>query len=358
MSFKKEWDSASKPDLRELDRKNPNKVLDESGNAYLDLLVAENAPLSKIKKWVARGADINQTNNYNVSAVLRSIGLADKETVKYLLSIPTQPPILDKADENYGMAAIHCAVLRGEKEVLDLVLKAGADKDATLRAKNKMTPLHMAIDLDFPQLIAPLIEAGADVNAYSPKEKTPLHLAAEKGYSECVRELLKQGADYNKVPLVEMGVTPLHMSIKNDHVEATRLLLENGSDPNLGYKVDNKSYEFHVPPLNHAAIFNSPNVIPLLVEYGAVVDARDNTDYRFTPLMEAAHHGFEHVVYKLLDRGANPFLQNHEGLTPQEISRNENNHGTSRILEEAEDLLRSKFYPPKVTNKTSGAPKP
>jgi uncharacterized protein len=76
-------------------------------------------------------------------------------------------------------------------------------------------------------------------------------------------------------------------------------LLRQDADPN---EADESGWS----ALHAAAVFDHPEIVTLLLEAGAAVDARD--DQGFTPLLNAAKAGAA-VVAALLDAGADPMAQ-------------------------------------------------
>ena len=77
-------------------------------------------------------------------------------------------------------------------------------------------------------------------------------------------------------------------AVIGNHFHTVKRLLENGADPN--YFED----EAHIRPLHFAALYNSPDVVPLLVMAGA--DLHATTEYEDTPLMIAQRHDHQEVV--------------------------------------------------------------
>jgi ankyrin repeat protein len=73
--------------------------------------------------------------------------------------------------------------------------------------------------------------------------------------------------------------------------------------------------------LHWAAMTNHPEVIPVLVEAGASVDATD--EFNYTPLMYAStiDFGDAEVVKALLKAGADPKIRNDQGRTALEQAR-------------------------------------
>jgi ankyrin repeat protein len=141
--------------------------------------------------------------------------------------------------------------------------------------------------------------------------------AVSKADADRVQELLAQGVDPNiqdkadNAPLAHAAwqeISTEDQKIANDKIIAT--LLKAGADPNRANK--NKQ-----SPLMHAVARNKINIVKLLLDSGADVDAQDNTGG--TPLLYAAYQDFldskhqekvinNEIVKILLAAGANPNL--------------------------------------------------
>ena len=129
-----------------------------------------------------------------------------------------------------GMSALHWAAERGDAEMVDALVHAGAAVDAVTRIGH-YTPLHVASTGGHASVIEGLAEAGADVSAAaSTTGVTPLHLAAAAGSADAVTALLDRGADVDARERA-WGQTPLMFAAARDRVEAIRVLLERGADP-------------------------------------------------------------------------------------------------------------------------------
>ncbi|WP_300365563.1 ankyrin repeat domain-containing protein [Brachyspira sp.] len=65
-------------------------------------------------------------------------------------------------------------------------------------ADNKISCLHLAVQIDNADVVAALISKGANVNAINDRGVSPLHTAIIKNQSEdIIKVLLDNGADYN-----------------------------------------------------------------------------------------------------------------------------------------------------------------
>jgi len=139
--------------------------------------------------------------------------------------------VAKKADVNApqgdGATALHWAVFRGQKDLLDVLLKAGANPKAANRAGS--TPLWLAsINGDAP-MIQSLLDAGADPNERLPLGRTPLMAAARTGTVEAMAVLIDRGADVNARETLR-GTTPLMWAADEGHEAAAQLLIRRGAD--------------------------------------------------------------------------------------------------------------------------------
>ena len=161
-------------------------------------------------------------------------------------------------DKQSGTTALEHAVLNGNRELVQLLLSAGADVntknsagetllmmldgDATndliwdlLNAGAKVnsrdnegnTPLLAATHVDSPELIKTLLDAGADVNARNKKGETALMNAAAEGNVNVVRVLILAGSEINA--LDEKGQNALFYATDSSHTAAIRLLRAHGA---------------------------------------------------------------------------------------------------------------------------------
>ena len=125
---------------------------------------------------------------------------------------------------------LHWAAERGDVEVVEVLVHAGAAVDAATRIGH-YTPLHVASTVGQTAVIERLIKAGADVTAAtSTSGVTPLHLAAASGSPAAVAALLDHGADVDAREGA-WGQTPLIFAAARDRVDVVRTLLERGADP-------------------------------------------------------------------------------------------------------------------------------
>jgi hypothetical protein len=156
----------------------------------------------------------------------------------------------------------------------------------------KLTPLHQAILRRKPDIVALLLDAGADLNAPDNANRTPLSMAVERGDATIVTLLLARHADATRRD--RTGWTALHHAAAKNQIEIARLLLDAGVDPNA------------------------------LSELGG------------TPLHEAAAGASAAMVQLLLTRGANPAIRSKPGVTALDLAREFKNTAAIEVLEKQE----------------------
>ena len=132
------------------------------------------------------------------------------------------------------------------------------------------------------------------------KEIRPLQIklleAAEQGNVEQVKKLIDQGVNSNARWGV-IALTPLIFAVKSGSLEVVRYLLEHGADVN--------SLAFHAlaykgwSALHEAAYKNHPEIVKLLLKYGA--DPYLKANKKFTALDLAKQRGYQEV-YNILQK--------------------------------------------------------
>ncbi|CAG0922616.1 unnamed protein product [Notodromas monacha] len=92
----------------------------------------------------------------------------------------------------------------------------------------------------------------------------------------------------------------------------------------------NRGNEYGQTPLHKAAISGKPDVVSVLVQSGASIDAKDA--FGSTPLHVACQFNRPHVVHVLLELGANDTITDSFGATPLQRCKDLNNLECERAL--------------------------
>jgi ankyrin repeat protein len=166
----------------------------------------------------------------NDAPVAEAAMAGDRDTVRSLLK---QGQDVNAAMGD-GMTALHWAAKKGDVELAQMLLYAGANVKAMTRLGG-YTPIIMASETGNAQMIDMLIKAGADAKVATTNGTTPLMLAAVSGRADAVKMLLAAGADPNAAESAR-GETALMFAANYNRVDSIKALLEGGAS----YKVTTK----------------------------------------------------------------------------------------------------------------------
>ncbi|KAL8817309.1 MAG: hypothetical protein Q9223_003831 [Gallowayella weberi] len=209
-------------------------------------------------------------------------------------------PDLASWDVKAGINPLHLVAFFGLDQVLVKLLPIHSTVDC--RDILNTTPLMYAAAGGHTSVVQSLLREGANPNLSCLRSSTALHRAIIYGHTETVRHLLNApGIDVNAIDTAS-GRTPLMLAIVNQRAESIPVILRTpGLDVNL-----------HTTPLMATALTlaasydNADFVRQILSHPDIEVNKRD---YWSTPLTTAAKAGYVSVVEALLDRGADPEIQ-------------------------------------------------
>jgi cytohesin len=196
------------------------------------------------------------------------------------------------------------AVLRGDRAVVERLVKGGADVNAA--NEYGATALFAASAGGRTAIVRLLLDAKADPNAALLSGETPLMAAIDDGHADVARLLVERGADVNRQE-TRGGQTALMWAAANRSPELVALLLERRADVRARSKG-------HFTALLFAAQQGDVESGRLLLQAGADVDERSGGD-RKTALMIATASGHVPFAGLLLERGADPNAADEGGFT-------------------------------------------
>ncbi len=235
----------------------------------------EDEKLERVKKFIARVADIN-------------------------------------AGDTWGYTWLHHACMNGEKKVAELLIAKGADVNA--KSVIGITPLHAAAGRGHRDIVEMLLNSKADVNARDDHDATPLWYAKNgvvysfdvfgrfrvnttarwnpenPGCKEVVELLVERGA-FEHAPTIY-----LHEAANAGLMEKVKSLIAEGADVNA---MDDR---LAGTPLHLAAYSGQKEVTEFLIAKGANVNARNKWDR--TPLHIALDQGHTEIAELLRKHGA------------------------------------------------------
>jgi cytohesin len=197
----------------------------------------------------------------------------------------------------------------GYAEVVSLLLAAGADPNAT-DAFNR-TALIYAENAGRSDIAAMLRARGASEAGLGDDR---LVEAMDRGDLVAAREAVRSGANPNARYTNRLGGRPAIINaVDQSSTEGVRMLLEAGADPNATDDLGSTA-------MHAAARVGSDETIRLLLRAGARPDVRDRNQW--TPLLQAAHSGRARAVEALIEGGAGIEEPAHDGATPLMIAAN------------------------------------
>ncbi len=240
-----------------------------------------------------------------------------------------------------------------------VMLPAGQPHTFEHREAAWATPLCYAIRSKDSAIVALLISRGAIIKPYSERF---LDYAASDERLEIAKLLLENGADPSKAPRIlddgseisalfkRYGIPPKDINAmgtggwpplvyacrgdNREHPDKVQELLDLGAD------IDVRNYKGKTA-LHYAAKAGFSEVINLLIEKGATVDATDNNGE--TPLFDAIRSRIKSgekqrmALEALLINGADPNLKNRKGLTPLQVAQRMRRADRDKVVE----LLRT-----------------
>jgi ankyrin repeat protein len=284
--------AGANPNLALLRGETPLMVASRSGNADV------------VEQLLAKGANANVHAARGQTALMWAVAQKHPDVVKVLLA--HRADIRARSDSwnevmavpPHGLLEYNRAVPHGGETALMFAMRVG--------------------DLASAQL---LVAAGADVNDHDAWGVSATVLAAHSGFRNIVEFLLEKGADPNQAAA---GFTALHEAIMRRDERMATVLLAYGADPNAPLQTwtptrrTSNDFNFALPlvgasPLWLAARFIEPNVMRLLVDYGADPLFVHHADYQTLGEAEGYEHHIEATTILMAATGmggrANAWIQ-------------------------------------------------
>ncbi len=236
--------------------------------------------------------------------------------------------------------AILQARIEGTLDHMKAQLKAAPEILTWDSGHHTGTLLQYALSKRDAELFAFLLDAGADPNHRNLAQgRGPLHTLAAMRWNgqDGLKLLIAAGADVNLSD--NDGLTPLHIAVQQGNVELINSLLAAGADPDLKNKAGGTPLTYAASHENFAVHLSRYDlIIQSLVQHGATINlfgaiALDDQEraamlldahpellndqsnhFSRTPLHVAVIRSRTGIVEMLLARGANPNLQDQNGM--------------------------------------------
>jgi ankyrin repeat protein len=233
--------------------------------------------------------------------------------------------------------SLHQAVLTGDRPAAQRLIRSGADVNAANRYG--VTPLLVAAQRGNAELIDLLLKAGASAKtaeAKLPEGQTLLMHASRTGNVASMKSLIAAGSNINARE-TRTGTTAAIWAATGNRAEAIRVLAEAGADLDVLSKVTSyphtqngvllsgleEGYSYvgqTVLPrggwsaVMFAAREGATDAVRALAESGANLNLTDPEGT--TALIVAVINGHYDVVSALIEKGADPNIADIKGMTP------------------------------------------
>ncbi|CAB0040658.1 unnamed protein product [Trichogramma brassicae] len=202
--------------------------------------------------------DLDYIDEYDVTHFQAACISGCEEAVEKFLEHGQDPNFVPQEVAEYAEPPVHLAMEYGRKEVLELLLRRGADPNVT--NKDGLTPLLYVCKLRYDDYevvemffeICDVTQKAVQVDARDDSGKTALHWSVVRGHENIVESLLKRSDSPKLTPrrvtrqsirdtqrrvkvnaVDNYGQTPLHLAVEGSNERIIELLLRNGADPNF-----------------------------------------------------------------------------------------------------------------------------
>lgn len=278
---------------------------------------------SLVSMILKRGADLNASGGHYGTALQAAAARGNIRILKTLLERGAK---VDISGGIYG-SALQGAAHNGNLEAVNLLLEQGALVNS--QGGIYGSALHAAMEPRKTEIFQRLLRAGADVNSCGRIYGSWLDLDGMiDRYLKFVRSF---SFSSSFSPILKGTAFSLENSpsivwaARNLDYDQVKLLLENGANVNAAsgpwksdvpvvFRMDHTgsfNFELGMTALIWAARNGRRDIIELLLEYGADIEARTSSGQ--TALLAGSEAGHEGAVRFLIECGADPFTKDNSG---------------------------------------------
>ena len=292
---------------------------------------------------LARGADLHARDNDGFDALVAAATGGTAEVCRLLLGKGLDPNIMAGS----GGSPLMIAARAGATEAVKVLLEAGATADALGQPSAAFVAEIHGLQAQSEE---GLTEHEAEsrrqrLEAYFEDGSTALMYAAALGHHDVVALLVQAGADARLQDRDQQSA--LVHAANSGSVQSVQLLLEQAS-------ADANDKTVHgLPLLVHAISSGQESLAELLVQHGASVDAVDGGS---APVLLASQAGSLRLLQALIQKGASLTAASEQGVTPLMVLSASGSVGGIKLIAEAlktEPLVLASVVDATTENRTS-----
>jgi ankyrin repeat protein len=240
--------------------------------------------------WRALKAEIDRRHSTDADAFFDACANGKLDAVRELLG--TEPALVHASDKQ-GWTGLHAAAQRGHTEVVQLLLKQGADPNAR-EPGDHTYPLHWAAAHGSVEIVRALLEAGGDVHGIGDDHAldvigwATVFGSDSPNQGEVVSLLLERGARHHIFSALAVGDQNIVREVaRNDPKSLQRRASQ---------------FEEERTALHYAIVLKRYDLLDLLIQIGADIEAMNNKGQ--TPLAVAMLRGDREAMRRLHAAGA------------------------------------------------------
>ena len=247
----------------------------------------------KVRLLVARGAQVNTRDKEARTALMFAVDRGDVEVVEALLQAGADASVVNEKGAPALMYALQepspynreepAKLMKRRIEAARLLLSSGSVGDINAQNEHGETVLMRAVNLGEPELVKALLDHGADVNRNDVLGSTAVILAYEKDQT-AIQELLQRKANRRQPRLVLNAF--LRAAVGRKDQAKVKELLKAGADANHEYAIGYDHPNIKRTVLILAAQMGDPAIVQMLLAAGANVEAKG--------LLRGSEHGLEY----------------------------------------------------------------
>ncbi len=279
-----------------------------------------------------QGVNVNTISNRSRKMLNVAVEYNNELAVRLLVKHGANIKDSNNLHGNFGMycrygTALDEAAARGNLAMVRLLHELGCPVDTSPHSS-----MAFGVIGNNPDVVSQLAAYGAKVDMrLGAGSDTPLTLAITAKNIPMVKQLLALGAKPNGIQGVSNGA-PLRAALRAQDDTLVSILLEAGA------KADHTD-RFNQSILHSAVCNNSPQVIAMLIDYGADVNRQCKVDGRnTTPLINAIRYRKDEsadLIRLLLESGADPTVKDAAGKTALDYAKEKGFSASATLIEQA-----------------------
>jgi ankyrin repeat domain-containing protein 50 len=301
----------------------------EYGSTALHYAAKNNFP-EIVDALLAAGANPDLCDLRGGTALQRAIDENVISVVQKMINWNVKLDTTDRFDRNL----LHSAAINGRYTILEMLLRTSNVPDINAQGSNGETPLHDAAKMGYVKSAKVLLDHGARTDILDKSGKTPVRYAKDMKRVK-ILELLRKAREEEQEPITR-GIghsdtftknvdMPLYVAVQTETLELIKKKIQTASSAEL----NQRGTDWGQTPLHYACSYSRPDVMALLLDAKADINARDNLER--TALHIACQNNSASAlecVQVLVNYGADLDLI-WEGVTASQFALNVGNGGVA-----------------------------